>query len=121
MQLSTHFSSTEFTCKCGCGKSDVTPELVELLEAIRKYANAPIIVISGRRCERHNKKWGGKLHSQHLLGNAADIHIKGMTPRKAHQFIQELHQSNKCHVGGLGSYSTFTHVDARKDVARWNG
>ena len=121
MKLSEHFNSEEFACKCGCGKSEVSPKLIELLDIIRKYANAPITIVSGRRCPAHNKNCGGVKTSQHLLGNAADIQIKGMSASKVQQFIQELHESNKCRVGGLGSYTTFTHVDVRQKVARWNG
>ena len=119
--LSTHFNSSDFACKCGCGVKDVSPKLIELLEVIRQYANAPITIVSGRRCEAHNKKCGGAKNSQHLLGTAADIQIKGMTAQKARQFIKEMHDSRKCHVGGLGCYKTFTHVDVREKTARWSG
>lgn len=121
MKLSEHFNPEEFACKCGCGLKEVSPKLIELLEVIRKYANAPITIVSGRRCPAHNKECGGAKNSQHLLGNAADIQIKGMSASKAQQFIQELHDSNKCRVGGLGKYFSFTHVDIRQTLARWNG
>ena len=121
MKLSEHFNSEEFTCKCGCGEHEVSPKLIALLEVIRKYTNAPVTIVSGRRCEKHNKACGGKTHSQHLLGNAADIQIMGMSPAKVQQFVQELHESNKSRVGGLGKYATFTHVDVRQTIARWNG
>ena len=119
-KLSTHFKSEEFACHC-CGVSKATPELITLLETIRQYANAPLVINCGYRCAKHNATVGGVNHSQHLLGNAADIQIHGMTPAKAQQFIQELHDSGKCHVGGLGRYATFTHVDARDGTARWSG
>lgn len=33
--LSTHFNRHEFTCRCGCGFDDISPDLITLLEEIR--------------------------------------------------------------------------------------
>jgi uncharacterized protein YcbK (DUF882 family) len=49
--------------------------LVEnVLEPAREKLGGPIIVNSGYRCERHNREVGGVANSQHLRGEAADIH-----------------------------------------------
>lgn len=34
--LSKHFSSKEFACKCGCGFAQVKPELITKLEKLRE-------------------------------------------------------------------------------------
>lgn len=76
--LSEHFGLHEFKCS----SADVTfvdAELVEKLEALRAKAGAPIYITSGYRTPEHNKKVGGASKSQHMLGKAADIHVKTMT------------------------------------------
>ena len=77
--LSQNFSRSEFMCKC-CGEAKVEPGLVAALQELRDLAGAPITVISGYRCPKHNAAVGGAKASQHMLGKAADIVIKGKTP-----------------------------------------
>jgi uncharacterized protein YcbK (DUF882 family) len=116
-QLTAHFNRAEFTCHCGCGASNINIKLVELLEKIRLAVNEPIHVLSGVRCEFHNHKVGGARHSQHVLGNAADIFVDGLSPKKLHAFIE-----NNFEVNGMGLYPTFVHVDIRTgDKVRWSG
>ena len=112
-QLSTHFKSSEFACKC-CGLSTVSEDLIDLLEDIRA-ATGPVYITSGRRCESHNTKCGGKPKSQHMLGNAADIRVPGFTPKELAAIIER-----KFKPAGMGVYSTFVHVDVRPGPhARW--
>lgn len=116
--MSEHFKPNEFMCHCGCGQQDVNPKLVDLLEEIRKAVGKPITIMSGKRCESYNASVGGAKHSQHILGNAADIKIVDMHPNDVQDFL-ELQFGKK--IGGLGRYKTFTHVDVRNGCARWNG
>ena len=44
-----------------------------ILDPLREAWGAPIIVTSGFRCPRLNAAVGGARHSQHCLGEAADI------------------------------------------------
>ena len=78
--MSEYFKPEEFECHCGCGEKDVNPKLVDLLDRIRKSFDKPITIMSGRRCKAHNTKVGGAKNSQHVLGNAADIQVKGVKP-----------------------------------------
>lgn len=74
--LSPHFDSSEFACQCGCGFGnncdDVSPALLEKLEAMRPLTG-PMKVNSGCRCKKHNAEIGGSLSSAHTFGMAADI------------------------------------------------
>lgn len=115
--LSAHFSRKEMACHCGCGFNTVNPALVEKLEAIRAHFGAPVIVNSACRCPKHNASQGGAVKSQHVLGNAADIRVKGFTPSQVADFVDKAWPD----TGGLGRYRTFTHVDVRPPKARWNG
>lgn len=55
--------------------------LVEhVLQPLRDTLSKPIKISSGYRNPELNKRVGGVQNSQHCLGEAADIIIKGMTP-----------------------------------------
>ena len=71
-QLTEHFNLAEFQCPC-CLTVKVSPQLVLMLEAVRKRWGKPLIVNSGFRCEPHNKEVGGVKFSLHRQGRAADI------------------------------------------------
>lgn len=114
-KLSPHFHSHEFTCRC-CGElhpDGVPTALLDVLEDVRAHFGQPVFVNSGYRCERHNAAVGGVPNSQHLLGTAADIDVKNVAPIEVFMYLDPAHD------GGLGKYSTFTHVDVRDGRARW--
>lgn len=46
-----------------------------ILEPLRAFADQPIIISSGYRCNQLNIKVGGAYASQHTLGEAADIQL----------------------------------------------
>jgi len=119
-KLSENFDSGEFKCHC-CGKlpeHGMNPKLIELLQAIREKIGKSISITSGYRCESHNKDCGGAKHSQHVLGNAADIKVAGMAAHEVHDYLAS-HFNQRCK--GLGKYQNFTHIDVRDDHARWSG
>ena len=111
MKVSRHFSREEFACKCGCGFDVVDIELLKHLEKARYHFGKPVTINSGCRCKEYNKKIGGAEHSQHLLGKAADIVIKDVSPKEVQEYFNNIN-------GGLGAYSTFTHIDVGQK-RRW--
>ena len=111
--LSDHFDEREFACAC-CGEVVVEPGLVDVLEDVRRHFGKPVTVQSGYRCAAHNADVGGATYSQHLYGKAADIVVKDTDPSEVQDYLRE-------HAGGLGSYTSFTHVDVRGYTARWKG
>ena len=52
-----------------------------------------------------------------LLFNAADIKVAGVAPADVADYAETLLPG----TGGIGRYSTFTHIDVRPDKARWRG
>ncbi len=48
--------------------------VLNLLEPLQSLVNWPLILSSGYRCPELNKEIGGAKNSQHLLGEASDIH-----------------------------------------------
>ena len=113
-----YFTESEFRCRCGCGLSEVNPLLIESLESLRVMVGKPIIVNSGIRCAKHNSAVGGAKASQHLLGNAADIHVDGITSYELANLASEIPAFGN---GGIGRYANFVHVDVRGVMSRWYG
>ena len=116
-QLSSHFRVGEFACKDGAEAVLIAPRLVMILETIRVHFGKAVRVHSGYRTPAYNKKVGGKPHSQHTLGTAADISIPGVPPQKVADFARSLMPD----WGGVGVYKTFTHIDVREKRADWKG
>lgn len=110
-----HFSRKEFACKCGCGFNVVDVDLLELLTYVRCYFDKPVIITSGCRCEAYNEKIGGTKNSKHKLGLAADIVVKDINPNDVYNFLCLLSGERN----GIGKYDNFTHIDIRKEKARF--
>lgn len=87
IQLSEHFKLSEFvkSATATARKIDNTPSeeivanlrhlCVNLLEPMRQHFNVPIVIGSGYRCPALNEAVGGVSNSQHMKGEAADLHI----------------------------------------------
>ena len=71
--------------------------------------------------EAYNEQVGGSSNSQHKLGRAVDIIVTGVDPDDVADFAEEL--LKEIGHGGIGRYSTFTHIDTRsgEKIARWEG
>lgn len=79
-----YFKRTDpyIACSCGqCGGFPVEPaeKLMRLADAVRTAAGRPMIPTSTVRCAAHNKAVGGVYNSRHLLGQAMDFYIPGLT------------------------------------------
>ena len=103
----TYFTRDEFACNCGCGFDTVDYQLLDILNQVREHFDSPMTINSGCRCEKHNKKIHGVPASQHLLGRAADVRVKGVTP----QLVAEA--AAQYGAKGIKTYNTFTHIDTR--------
>ena len=116
-QITPHFKVREFRCYDGSDTIFVSQELVEVLEKIRVHFGKAVNINSGYRTETHNKKNGGAAYSQHKYGLAADISIRGVTPKQIAAYAETLLPG----TGGIGIYRSFTHIDVRATKSRWNG
>lgn len=94
-------------------------ELAENLQVLRNYLGKPVIVNIAFRPQWWELKQGRSGKGQHPLGKAADIKVKGLTPKQLKAVIEKLISEGKMKQGGIGLYSTFVHYDTRGYKARW--
>ena len=127
MKLTKNFNKSEFECSCGC----VMPPNVlynirivaENLQVLRDFVGSSITVNSAYRCKDYNHRIGGASRSQHILGKASDIVVKGFTPDEVFDIVQNLRRNPMLKgvlFQGLGRYNTFTHLDIRNKYTTWD-
>ncbi|WP_270890022.1 D-Ala-D-Ala carboxypeptidase family metallohydrolase [Pedococcus sp. 5OH_020] len=109
--MSPNFSYVEFRCNDGgrfpeCRRIWMLRDHIRRLEAYRVKIGAPVRIVSGCRCKRHNAEVGGAKSSQHMFGTASDI-----------QGLASLDQKKRFALfAGLGfqqSTGRVVHVDSR--------
>ena len=122
VELSANFNSIEFDCqgKGCCSQTIINPQLVKYLQKIREHFNAPITITSAYRCSVHNSRVGGAPGSRHGKGDAADIVVKGHSPKEVAQYCESIG------IKGIGLYETaadgyFVHIDTRDYQSFWYG
>ena len=86
-QITEHFTVEEFERSSTADRLGIAnrvpaallPNLKTLcevvLEPLRAFARKPIVISSGYRCPALNRAVGGASQSQHLRGEAADLHL----------------------------------------------
>lgn len=116
-KVSTNFRVKEFACSDGSDPIFIDTNLVNILQKIRTHFGKTVTITSAYRTPTKNKAVGGTTYSQHLYGKAADIKVKGVSPKTVAAYTNKLMPSS----GGIGIYSTFTHIDVRSTKSRWNG
>lgn len=103
-RASQHFAFREFRSK-GDGHAHVNRALVLALERYRQLAGATAIV-SGYRDPAYNRKIGGATSSQHMYGNAADVH-----PKLTEAQVRGLRVFSG--IGVVAATGKVAHVDVR--------
>lgn len=116
-KLSENFKVKEFASTDGADPIFVSPELIMVLQRIRSHFDRAVTINSGYRTYARNKAVGGAKYSQHQYGIAADIVVSGIVPKDVADYAETLMPN----TGGIGRYSTFTHIDVRREKSRWNG
>lgn len=125
IKLSKNFNAREFRCGLGspCSACTVTlidPQLVVYLQKIRDYFGVEVELTSAYRCPSYNRNIGGATGSRHSKGQAADIVVRGVAPRRVAAYAEYIG------VKGIGLYETaadgyFVHIDTRTVKSFWYG
>jgi uncharacterized protein YcbK (DUF882 family) len=96
----------------------VTSNIIKIakrMELVRaRFGSRPVTITSWYRDPRSNSAAGGSSMSRHMMGDAVDFLIAGVSPSR----IQA--ELDPDWDGGLGSYPTWTHLDARGYRVRWH-
>lgn len=108
--MTKHFSDSELTCHCGCGRQEMDSETLRKLEAVREELGLPMKLSRGYSCPEHNAKISKTgLTGPHTTGHAVDILCRGATALR----IVEL--ALKYGFTGIGvsqkGDSRFVHLD----------
>ena len=120
-----HFDREEFRCQCKgkyCNGFPVEPQekMVRTVDEIRRRLGVPVTIVesggSGVRCPVHNANVGGVANSNHLTGNAADLH-SGKSPEEMARVAEEVMGN----TGEIGIYSWGIHVGVNCKYSRFYG
>lgn len=132
-----HFSREELACECGCGFDTMDYELILMLEDGRSYfsdiyGKVKVVITSGNRCVAHNEEVQRKYvknyipfssKSQHIFGKAVDhkyYYLKnGDWVQIDSDEIYDYYDKKYPSSTGAGKYKNRTHLDSRKQKARW--
>ena len=124
-QLTPNFNIKEWRCHDGTDVPynlvDNVKECAHNLQVLRDKIGKAVHIISGYRNPTYNKNLGGSKNSYHMKCMAADIKVKGMTPKQVKAVIEDLIADGLMKQGGVGIYKTFVHYDVRGKRSRWAG
>lgn len=81
--------------------------VAEVMDPARRKLGKPVFINSGFRCPRHNAAVGGVPNSQHVRGEAADLHCEDN--RRLAKIIVELGKFDQVIL-----YPTFIHVSWKR-------
>lgn len=118
--MAKDFNRNEFMCPCGCGKNDISADLVNRLQDLKDYLHKCekgckyVMINSGCRCSTHSVNVGGFANDMHVLGRAADIHCiddnDNVYPAEQVAAVAEL-----LGFGGIGIIdNSSVHIDDRE-------
>lgn len=121
--LTKNVSRHELRCRCGkCDSQTMDWETLTVVqracshfEKVLGVSKVTLLINSAHRCPTHNKNVGGASKSKHVNGTAMDIRIKGVTPKELFDYFDKEYPNKY----GIGLYKNFTHIDSRKERARW--
>lgn len=84
-----------------------------VLDPIREFVNAPVVITSGYRCSRLNSMCGGVPDSQHRTGNAADFYVENYSRKDMKRLFMQLSEIIDYDQLILYTSRCFIHVSYR--------
>lgn len=96
---------------------DAIVRIARLAQQARDRIGRPFIITSWYRPPEINRRVGGASNSRHIVGDAIDYYVEGMTGDELYRIL------DPWWPGGLGRYGgtrrLISHIDARENRARW--
>jgi len=96
---------------------NIVPTL-RILDDLRDELKAPVVISSTYRAPAYNRAVRGKKDSRHLLFDAVDFSVRGVTPARAAAVLIQWRNDGRFR-GGVGIYPRFVHIDTRGVNATW--
>lgn len=117
MYIPKYFQESEFkACVPSCSMSDMSPDLLYYLDAIRACCGFPLYLTSAYRSVEYEKKKGRAGTSSHCKGLAVDIICTDSVKRaKLIGIICEKADLCKEYPVRIGIGKTFLHIDIDMD------
>ena len=118
-KLTPHFTLDEMTVtKTGLSNIPNVEQVNQLrilcrdiLEPLREKIGQPIIISSAFRSSAVNRAVGGVSNSQHLIGQAADIHSNYVSPLNIYRIIGSLVHDGQLNIGQCIIYRKSNFVE----------
>lgn len=93
---------------------------LKVIDRMAGEMGAPIkSIISAYRSPRYNNAVHGKSGSLHKANQAVDVIFRGVSPAHVASVARYLRDKKRKFEGGVGTYSSFVHVDTRGYKADW--
>ena len=103
-----YFKKEEFRMGNEIVFDEMDQDFLCLLDELRRYVDEPLHINSSYRSESYNLSVNGSPNSQHLTGNAVDLHCTTAAFRK-----KIVHLSLDLGLS-VGVAKTFVHIDNRE-------
>ena len=92
---------------------------LKVIDKISTYMKAkPKPLVSVYRSPTYNRAVRGRSKSRHLVNNAVDVQFYGVSAYNVSSVARRFRSAGHF-KGGVGRYSTFTHIDTRGHNADW--
>lgn len=92
---------------------------LKVIDRLAYELNSPVKeLLSVYRSPRYNRSCGGKSRSQHMENRAIDVKFSRASSYAAARKAKQMRDKG-WFKGGLGTYSSFMHIDTRGSNATW--
>lgn len=115
-KVAKNFTVSEFASKDGSRVVIINMALPRYLQKARDHFGKPMIITSGYRTTVHNMRVGGVSNSNHVFGNAADVHIPGVSALDLYNYLCEI-AGDSCEIG---IYNNFVHFAVQTKKSRFD-
>ena len=122
MVIAPHFKRRGRTRNCLPPKSiwrKIEPTL-DIVDELANVVGTPLDeIVSVYRSPEYNRAVRGKSRSYHMQNQAIDISFKGTSSWRVAKAAKRLRDREKKFKGGVGTYSSFVHIDTRGKNTNW--